>query len=106
MRTVAAGTEMFTYFAHVDANAYARQVTLLGMRFLQAEGKRDSSARRLERQERAVSRPVNDAPVRLRYELSNLLPVPTDQLFYWLIASLPLQRSRICKVGEDQCENP
>jgi hypothetical protein len=43
--------------------------------------------------------------VRLRYELSNLFPVPTDQVFYWLIASLPLQRGRICKVGEDQREN-
>jgi hypothetical protein len=92
---------MLTHFAHVDANAYARQVALRGMRFLQAESKRDSGARRLEGYEGTISRPVNDSAVRLRYELSNLFPVPTNQHFYWLIPSLPFQRGRICKVGED-----
>jgi hypothetical protein len=105
MRGVTAGTGLLTHFCHVDADAYARQVPLCGVRFLQAEGKRHSGARRLEGQEGTVSRPVNDAPVRLRCELSNLLSMPTYQLFHCLIAALPLQRSGVCEVGENKREN-
>src|SRR5262245_66475830 len=106
MRAVAVGTGAFAHLAHVDANAHARQIALRGVRLLQAESKRDRRARRLKRQKTTVSSPAHDPAIHLCSNLSHLFPVPTYQLFHCLIATLPLQRRRICEVGKDERENP
>jgi hypothetical protein len=90
----------------VDANAHARKIAVQGVRFLQAEGKYDRRAWRLEGQEAAVPSPVHDAPMYLRRKLPHLLAMPTYQLLHCLIATLPLLRSRVCEIGENESENP
>jgi hypothetical protein len=106
MRTVAIGTRTLAYLAHVDTNAHTRQIALQCVRVLQSEGKYDRRAWRLEGQKAAVSSPVHDSSMHLRRNLSYLLSMPSYQLFHCLIATLPLQRSGIREVGEDERENP
>jgi hypothetical protein len=50
----------------VDARAHARQLALGRVCLLETQRKRERGARRLEGEEAAVARPIDDAAARLR----------------------------------------